>query len=103
MPEPLKNLLDLQQARIKLGEAGARAVTFRGEALSVTPIDLSDDQAADLRGRLDKVTIEPGRSQVTVRVPKDPLPVVSSVSSRPRTPCSPLPPRALRSPSPRSL
>ncbi len=71
VPEPLKNLLDLQQARIKLGEAGARAVTFRGEALSVTPIDLSDDQAADLRGRLDKVTIEPGRSQVTVRVPKD--------------------------------
>ena len=28
-PEPLENLITLQQARIKLGEAGARAVTFR--------------------------------------------------------------------------
>ena len=65
VPEPLSNLLDLQQARIKLGEAGARAVSFRGESLSVTPIDLSDGQAAELRRRLEAVTIEPGRSQVT--------------------------------------
>jgi transcription-repair coupling factor (superfamily II helicase) len=71
VPEPLSNLLDLQQARIKLGEAGARAVTFRGESLSVTPIDLSEGQATELRQRLKTVTIEPGRSQVTVRVPKD--------------------------------
>ena len=70
-PEALENLLALQQARIKLGEAGARAVSFRGELLAVTPIDLSDAQAAELRGRLDGVTIEPGRAQVSVRVPKD--------------------------------
>src|SRR3954471_22216777 len=30
-PEPLRNLVSLQQARIKLGQAGARAVTFRGD------------------------------------------------------------------------
>ena len=30
IPEPLGNLIALQQARIKLGQAGARAVTFRG-------------------------------------------------------------------------
>src|SRR6187549_1069835 len=29
LPEPLDNLITLQQARIKLGEAGATAVTFR--------------------------------------------------------------------------
>ena len=31
VPEPLENLIALQQARIKLGHAGARTVTFRGE------------------------------------------------------------------------
>ncbi len=37
VPEPLANLIALQQARIKLGQAGARAVTFRGDRLAVTP------------------------------------------------------------------
>src|SRR5436305_558487 len=32
IPEPLSNLISLQQARIKLGHAGARVVSFRGEA-----------------------------------------------------------------------
>ena len=33
VPEPLLNLIALQQARIKLGQVGARAVTFRAAAL----------------------------------------------------------------------
>src|SRR3989337_608835 len=41
-PEPLENLLSLQQARIKLGRAGAKVVSFRQGRLAVTPIDLSD-------------------------------------------------------------
>ena len=40
VPEPLENLLTLQQARIKLGQAGARAVSFRQGRLAVTPVDL---------------------------------------------------------------
>ncbi len=40
LPEPLRNLIALQQARIKLGQAGARAVTFRGGRLAVTPVEL---------------------------------------------------------------
>src|SRR5205085_6237366 len=35
-PEPLDNLISLQQARIKLGRAGATNVTFRGGRLAVT-------------------------------------------------------------------
>src|SRR5438552_914138 len=35
LPEPLQNLISLQQARIKLGQAGARAVTFRGDRLAM--------------------------------------------------------------------
>ena len=40
VPEPLENLIALQQARIKFGQAGARAVSFRGERLAVTPLEL---------------------------------------------------------------
>src|SRR6185436_10002046 len=42
VPLPLANLLSLQQARIKLGQAGARVVSFRGGRLAVTPIDLDE-------------------------------------------------------------
>jgi transcription-repair coupling factor (superfamily II helicase) len=72
VPEPLSNLLLLQQARIKLGQAGARVVTFRGGRLAVTPIDLDDDQAARLKAELPEALYEPGRSQISVKVPDDP-------------------------------
>ena len=40
VPEPLENLLALQRARIKFGQAGATAVSLRGDRLAVTPIEL---------------------------------------------------------------
>ncbi len=40
VPDPLDNLIRLQDARIKLGRAGARSVDFRGDRMAVTPIDL---------------------------------------------------------------
>ena len=40
VPEPLENLIALQQARIKFGRAGARVVSFRGEMLAATPLEL---------------------------------------------------------------
>jgi transcription-repair coupling factor (superfamily II helicase) len=71
VPEPLENLIALQQARIKLGQAGARAVSFRGEALAATPLELTTEQADELRARVPGARYEPGRSQVSFRVPKD--------------------------------
>ena len=55
LPEPLENLIALQQARIKLGQAGAQAVTVRGDRLAVTPIELDSvpsqgDPRRDPRG-----------------------------------------------------
>jgi transcription-repair coupling factor (superfamily II helicase) len=72
VPEPLDNLIRLQDARIKLGRAGARSVDFRGGRLSVFPIDLDDAAAAVLRERLPESTYEPGRSTVRVSVPEEP-------------------------------
>lgn len=72
VPEPLDNLLTLQQARIKLGQAGARAVSFRQGRLTVTPVELEPDQAKELKAEIPESTYEPGRSQWSVKVPDKP-------------------------------
>jgi transcription-repair coupling factor (superfamily II helicase) len=72
VPEPLLNLLALQQARIKLGQAGARAVSFRGDRLAVTPVDLDGARAKKLKEALPESVYEPGRAQLSVKVPKEP-------------------------------
>ncbi len=72
-PEPLVNLLTLQQARIKLGQAGATAVTFRQGRLAVTPIELDSVRAKRLRAQLPGALYESGKSQFSLRVPDDPL------------------------------
>ena len=71
-PEPLENLITLQQARIKLGQAGARAVTFRGGRFAVTPIELDSVRAKQLRAEIPGILYESGKSQLSMRVPDDP-------------------------------
>jgi transcription-repair coupling factor (superfamily II helicase) len=72
VPEPLDNLIRLQDARIKLGRAGARSVDFRGDRMSVTPIDLDSRRAKALRQRVPEAIFESGRSTVRVRLPEEP-------------------------------
>jgi len=71
VPEPLGNLLALQRARIKFGQAGVRTVSFRGDRLAVTPVELDSVRAKRLRQELPEALYESGRSQVSVRVPKE--------------------------------
>ena len=71
-PQPMSNLIDLQRARIKLGQAGATAVSFRGGRLAVTPIELDSVRAKKLRAQIPGVLYEAGKSQLSVRVPDDP-------------------------------
>jgi transcription-repair coupling factor (superfamily II helicase) len=72
LPEPLENLIALQQARIKFGQAGARAVSVRGDRLAVTPIELDSIRAKAIRAEIPEALYESGKSQLSVRVPKDP-------------------------------
>jgi transcription-repair coupling factor (superfamily II helicase) len=72
IPEPLENLIRLQDARIKLGRAGARSVDFRGGRLSVTPIELDSRGSKALRERIPEALYESGRSTVRVRLPEGP-------------------------------
>jgi transcription-repair coupling factor (superfamily II helicase) len=71
VPEPLGNLLALQRARIKFGQAGVRTVSFRGDRLAVTPVELDSVRAKRLREELPEALYESGRSQVSVRVPME--------------------------------
>ena len=71
VPEPVENLLALQRARIKFGQAGARTVSFHGDRLAVVPIELDSARARRLREELPEALYESGRSQVSMRVPKD--------------------------------
>jgi transcription-repair coupling factor (superfamily II helicase) len=71
LPEPLDNLIRLQDARIKLGRAGARSVDFRGGRMSVTPIDLDSRGAKALRELVPETVYESGRSTVRVRLPEE--------------------------------
>jgi transcription-repair coupling factor (superfamily II helicase) len=70
-PEPVENMLALQRARIKFGQAGARTVSFKGDRLAVVPIELDSSRAKRLREELPDALYESSRSQVSVRVPKD--------------------------------
>jgi len=71
IPEPVENMLALQRARIKFGQAGARTVSFHGDRLAVVPIELDSTRARRLREELPGALYESGRSQVSVRIPKD--------------------------------
>ena len=73
LPEPLANLIMLQTARIKLGQAGARNVFFRGGRLAVTPVELDSVRAKQIRAEIPEALYESGKSQWSMRVPDDPV------------------------------
>src|SRR2546423_9871202 len=52
VPEALDNLIKLQDARIKLGRAGARRVDFSGGRMRVAPIELDSEAVKELRAEL---------------------------------------------------
>ena len=72
IPEALDNLIRLQDARIKLGRAGARSVDFAGGRMTVTPIELDSTGAKALRAKVPEALYESGRETVRVRLPDEP-------------------------------
>ncbi|MSX01931.1 MAG: transcription-repair coupling factor [Actinobacteria bacterium] len=83
LPGEVENLILLQRARVKLGEAGARVVTIRGEQMVVTPLDFNEDQQRQLELALPKARYEPGRAQLSIALPSEPaerLEIVGSIA-----------------------
>src|ERR1700754_2822094 len=72
LPPQAENLLQLQQARIELGLAGARSVEFRGGRLSVTGVELDSEAAGVLSERVEGALYEWREQAASLRVPGDP-------------------------------
>jgi transcription-repair coupling factor (superfamily II helicase) len=71
LPEPLLNLVELQRARIRFGEARCKVVTLRGTKLTATPIELDAEGIARLKEELPAAKYEGGYSRITITVPKE--------------------------------
>jgi transcription-repair coupling factor (superfamily II helicase) len=71
-PEPVENLVKLQEARIKLGKAGARTVEFRAGRLVVAPVVLELDQTRELREQVPDAVYESLKKTLRIPVPEDP-------------------------------
>ncbi len=72
LPGSVANLLDLQQVRITLGDAGARTVEFRAGRLRVSPVELDSDQVTTLNERVEEAIYQWREKTVAVPVPDDP-------------------------------
>jgi transcription-repair coupling factor (superfamily II helicase) len=72
LPDEAENLLKLQQARIELGLAGARAVEFRGGRLSVSGVELDSAGAGVLAEQVEGAVYEWREQTAAVRVPGEP-------------------------------
>jgi transcription-repair coupling factor (superfamily II helicase) len=72
VPDPLSNLIRMQDARIKLGRAGARRADFAQGKMAVAPLDLDSRRVKVLRAKIPGAVYESGRSTVRIRVPDDP-------------------------------
>ena len=71
MPVEVRNLLDLQRARVSLGAAGATSVQFRGGKLSVSGIELDSEAVEALGKQVEGVLYEWRAQEISVRVTGD--------------------------------
>ena len=71
LPRSVANLLDLQRARIALGEAGARNVEFRAGRLRVSPVELDSDRVTVLNEHVPEAIYQWRERTVAIPVPEE--------------------------------
>jgi transcription-repair coupling factor (superfamily II helicase) len=72
VPESVANLLDLQRARIALGDSGARIVEFRAGRLRVSPIELDSEHTRALNDRVPEAIYQWRERTIAIPVPDEP-------------------------------
>ena len=72
IPPPVENLVRLQEARIKLGRAGARTVEFRQGRLVVHPLELDSAQARTLHEEVEGAVYESLKRTLRMRLSDEP-------------------------------
>jgi transcription-repair coupling factor (superfamily II helicase) len=70
LPDPVGALLKLQEARIKLGRAGARTAELRGDRLMIAPVELDSAQSRALREELEAVVYEALKRTLRIGMPE---------------------------------
>jgi len=61
----------MQEARVKLGRAGARTAELRGDRLVIAPVELDSTQAKALRADLGEVVYESLKRTLRIGMPDD--------------------------------
>jgi transcription-repair coupling factor (superfamily II helicase) len=67
VPEPVENLFAIQDAKLKLAQAGADYLIFRGGRATVGPLVLGSGELRVLRGRLDTAVYATASKEVSLR------------------------------------
>jgi transcription-repair coupling factor (superfamily II helicase) len=67
LPEPVENLFTIQVAKLKLAQAGADYLVFRGGRATVGPLLLGSGELRAIRGELDTAVYTSARREVSLR------------------------------------
>jgi transcription-repair coupling factor (superfamily II helicase) len=67
LPKPVENLFAIQEAKLKLAQAGADYLVFRGGKTAVGPLLLGSGELRALRGELDTAVYTSARREVSLR------------------------------------
>ncbi|MBA2474412.1 MAG: transcription-repair coupling factor [Actinobacteria bacterium] len=68
VPEPVENLFAIQEAKLKLAQAGADYLVFRGGRATVGPLVLGSGELSALRGRVDTAIYTTAKREVSLRL-----------------------------------
>jgi transcription-repair coupling factor (superfamily II helicase) len=67
LPEPVENLFSIQEAKLKLAQAGADYLVYRGGRATVGPLVLGSSELRELRGRVDTAIYMSSKREVSLR------------------------------------
>jgi transcription-repair coupling factor (superfamily II helicase) len=67
LPDPVEHLFEIQEAKLKLAQAGADYLVFRGGKATVGPLELGSSELRALRGELDTAVYTSARREVSLR------------------------------------
>jgi transcription-repair coupling factor (superfamily II helicase) len=67
LPEPVENLFTIQEAKLKLAQAGADYLVFRGGKATVGPLLLGSGELRHLRAGIGTAVYTTARREVSLR------------------------------------
>jgi transcription-repair coupling factor (superfamily II helicase) len=67
LPEPVENLVAIQEAKLKVAQLGADYLVFRGGKATVGKLVMGSSELRDLRGRLDTAVYTSAQQEVSLR------------------------------------